>query len=183
MKRTRLNHARVNALLSEREMDFNLPGGINQTPVRVTGDGQIGLSDFNRFYVTNAVKAYLGMTNEFDPEGRMSKDKLNEKVIDTLKHYDLLLEEDMFYGLFRMSQEIKKDFLTLEDGDILENQAWDEALEKAAEAVSSLHSIKENRINNGEPMSSIIETIKADLKKVGESNNISYEDLINELNH
>jgi hypothetical protein len=177
MNKTRLNHAKVNAILSDREIDFNLPGGITQTPARIGYDGKQGLSDFNKFYVTNAVKAYLGMQNEFDTERNKSKDKLNDVVIDTLMHYDLLIEVDPFYDLFLKSIEAKNEL-----GE--EKYASNDGVYLAVEAKNLLDiEIEKNKVDNGKPMSSIIATIKADLKKVGESNNISYQDLITELNH
>ena len=182
MKRTRLNHKKVNALLSEREVEFNLPGGVKSTPVRMSSDGQLGLSDFNRFYVTEAVKAYLGLSNEFDPHKTISKQKLQEKVIDTLKHYDLLIENDHFYDLFLKSVEVKNNILTLEDGDTLESTEWDSALKNAEDAYVSLQNIiehdKERTISA--PMSIVVERIKKDLEQVAKNNRMSLEELLKE---
>lgn len=144
--------------------NFKLPGGIELD------------TDFQRYYLTEAAKAFMGLHSDFsyNQNGQqISNKKLIEKVTPILRHFNVIKESDESYELFRRMFAIKSKF----SNESLEHEnEYKQALEKIKEAHILLEALNNKYASSEDAMNS------DDLiNKFMEENNMTKEELLSKI--
>src|SRR6056297_1963992 len=117
MQNARIDYTALNGALSH----YKLPGGIE-------------MSDFQRYYVVEAAKAYMGLESDFGKNqdgSTKSRNKMLEQSIPILRYFNILNDSDPSHDL---SLKFNKVRSIIGDEKMIHNKYFKEAISKIQEA-------------------------------------------------
>lgn len=159
MENSRLNHEALNAIQS----DFMLPGGVR------------AYSDFQQYYVREAAKAYMGLESHFH-DGNKSKSKVLEKVVPILKNFNLLIDEDPSYDLFKKFTNLISKY---GEDMLMHDVYFRDALEKLKEVDFLLDKVSENQETTRNKTLGI--DAQEEIRKIIEESGLTKEEVFEQL--
>jgi hypothetical protein len=161
MQNARLDYVALNGAIAY----YKLPGGIE-------------MSDFQRYYLTEAAKAYMGLQSDFgfsQDGSTKSKTRVLEEVIPILKSFCLLVDSDPAYNLF---QKFTKVRAKIGDESLFEDTNFKLAMEKIEEADHLLNATLEKHENRNKTLGI---DAQEEINKIIRESGLTKEEVFNQL--